>query len=322
LDDFSRKRIPEGNTTDEDEKEGRPSKQNVRPVRPAFSVAQEVGAGLDECEVLFRTLPPCRSVFHATSNPGSNLGYCHWQRQETTLEEPENMMNSLPERFHALVIGASGAIGTAFTELLGASPRCASITGLHRHSEPSIDFSNEDSIAAAAGRLAVGPRFHLVINAAGLLHSENFMPEKRLADLSYAQMQATFAANTYGPALVLRHFTRLMDTERSVMAMLSAKVGSIGDNRLGGWYSYRASKAALNMLVKTAAIEVARTQPNSVIVALHPGTVSSRLSRPFRGAEIGRAPQDAATDMLRVLDSLVPSDTGSFRSYDGSELPW
>jgi NAD(P)-dependent dehydrogenase (short-subunit alcohol dehydrogenase family) len=232
------------------------------------------------------------------------------------------MMDSLPERFHALVIGASGAIGTAFTELLGASPRCASITGLHRHSEPPIDFANEESIAAAAKLLAGGPRFHLVINAAGLLHGENFMPEKRLADLSYAQFQAIFAANTYGPALVLRHFTKLMDAERSVMAMLSAKVGSIGDNRLGGWYSYRASKAALNMLVKTAAIEVARTQPKSVIVALHPGTVNSRLSRPFRGAEIGRAPRDAAADMLRVLDGLVPSDTGSFRSYDGNALPW
>jgi NAD(P)-dependent dehydrogenase (short-subunit alcohol dehydrogenase family) len=232
------------------------------------------------------------------------------------------MMDSLPERFHALVIGASGAIGTAFTELLSASPRCASVTGLHRHSQPSIDFTDEESIAEAARQLADRPRFHLVINAAGLLHTDHFMPEKRLADLSYAQFQAIFTANTYGPALVLRHFTRLMDTERAVMALLSAKVGSIGDNRLGGWYSYRASKAALNMLVKTAAIEVARTQPNSVIVALHPGTVSSRLSQPFRGAEIGRAAQDAAADMLRVLDRLAPADTGTFRAYDGSELPW
>jgi NAD(P)-dependent dehydrogenase (short-subunit alcohol dehydrogenase family) len=106
------------------------------------------------------------------------------------------------------------------------------------------------------------------------------------------------------------------------MAMLSAKVGSIGDNRLGGWYSYRASKAALNMLVKTAAIEVARSQKNSVLVALHPGTVNSRLSKPFRGESIGRPAQAAAVDMLQVLDALTPADSGSFRSYNGAELPW
>lgn len=106
------------------------------------------------------------------------------------------------------------------------------------------------------------------------------------------------------------------------MAMLSAKVGSIGANRLGGWYSYRASKAALNMLIKTAAIEVARQQKHSVLVALHPGTVNSRLSLPFRGAAIGRRACDAAADMLQVLDTLTPADSGSFRSYNGAELPW
>ncbi len=232
------------------------------------------------------------------------------------------MMDSLPDQFHALVIGASGAIGGALSALLRASPRCASVRDLHRGSHPALDFAQEDSIAEAARQLADGPRFHLIVNATGTLHSAAFMPEKRLADLNYEQLQATFQANTFGPALVLRHFTRLLDRERAVMALLSAKVGSIGDNRLGGWYSYRASKAALNMLVKTAAIEVARTQPNSVIVALHPGTVNSRLSQPFRGAEIGRPADVAAADMLQVLDGLTPADSGSFRSYNGAELPW
>ena len=232
------------------------------------------------------------------------------------------MMPSLPDPFHALVIGASGTIGAAFVDLLQAAPRCASVTGLHRHSHPAIDFADEDSIARAASELAAGPTFHLIINAAGLLHGEDFMPEKRLADLSYAQMQATFQANTFGPALVLRHFVPLLNRERAVMAMLSAKVGSIGDNRLGGWYSYRASKAALNMMIKTAAIEVARTQQNSILVALHPGTVNSRLSRPFRGETIGRPAAAAAADMLRVLDALVPADSGAFRSWDGTQLPW
>jgi NAD(P)-dependent dehydrogenase (short-subunit alcohol dehydrogenase family) len=231
-------------------------------------------------------------------------------------------MESLPEGFHALVIGASGTIGAAMVELLGASPRCGSVRGLHRHSDPVIDFADEASVARAASALATGPRLHLIINAAGLLHSDAFMPEKRLADLHYAQMQATFQANAFGPALLLRHFTPLLDRERAIMAMLSAKVGSIGDNRLGGWYSYRASKAALNMLVKTAAIEVARTQSESVLVALHPGTVNSALSRPFRGESIGRPSHDAAGDMLRVLDSLTVADSGSFKSYDGASLPW
>jgi NAD(P)-dependent dehydrogenase (short-subunit alcohol dehydrogenase family) len=193
---------------------------------------------------------------------------------------------------------------------------------LQRNAPPCLDFADEDSVARAANALAGGPRFHLVINAAGLLHTDDFMPEKRLADLGYAQMQATFQANTFGPALVLRHFAPLLARERAIMAMLSAKVGSIGDNRLGGWYSYRASKAALNMLVRTAAIEVARTQQNSVLVALHPGTVNSRLSRPFRGDTIGRPADVAAADMLQVLDTLTPADSGTFRSYDGAGLPW
>ena len=232
------------------------------------------------------------------------------------------MMQSLPDQFHALVIGASGAIGAAFTELLRELPHCASVQELHRHSHPALDFADEASVAEAARRLAAGPPLHLVINAAGTLHSDTFMPEKKLDDLHYAQMRATFEANTFGPALVLRHFTPLLARDRAIIALLSAKVGSIGDNRLGGWYSYRASKAAMNMMVKTAAIEVARTQPNSVLVALHPGTVSSRLSQPFKGAQIGRPARDAAADMLRVLDGLAPASSGSFRSYNGAELPW
>lgn len=232
------------------------------------------------------------------------------------------MMSSLPDQFHALVIGASGTIGAAFVELLGSSPRCASVIGLQRQTAPHLDFANEDSVAEAARALSDGPRFHLIINAAGMLHSEAFMPEKRLADLNLHQMQATFQANTFGPALALRYFVPLLDRERAILAMLSAKVGSIGDNRLGGWYSYRASKAALNMMIKTAAIEVARSQQHSVLVALHPGTVNSRLSQPFRGESIGRPAHVAAADMLRVLDTLTPADSGAFRSYDGAELPW
>ncbi len=231
-------------------------------------------------------------------------------------------LNSFPDGFRALVIGASGAIGAAFVALLESNPRCGGVVPLHRRSSPPIDFDDEQSIASAAAAFEGSTPFHLIVNAAGVLHTPRFMPEKKLADLNYEQMLSTFRTNAFGPALTIAAFSKLLDRERGVMAVVSAKVGSIGDNRLGGWYSYRASKAALNMIVKTAAIELARTRPNSVLIALHPGTVSSALSQPFRGAEIGRAPKDAASDMLRVVDALTPADTGGFRAYDGARLPW
>jgi len=228
----------------------------------------------------------------------------------------------MPDGYRALVIGASGAIGAALLRQLAADGRCGLALGLHRQSQPAIDFDDEAGIAQAAAALAPQGPFHLIVNAAGVLHSQGRMPEKKLGDLGYAQLEATFRANTFGPALLLRHFSPLLDRRRAVLAVLSAKVGSIGDNRLGGWYSYRASKAALNMLVKTAAIELRRSQPQTVLVALHPGTVASPLSRPFKGEQIGRAPDMAAAEMLQVLDALGPADSGAFVAYDGQRLPW
>ncbi|ACB36620.1 short-chain dehydrogenase/reductase SDR [Leptothrix cholodnii SP-6] len=236
--------------------------------------------------------------------------------------------NGFPTGFRALVIGASGAIGAAMVAQLRADPACSAVVALHRRSQPAIDFEREDSIAAAAAELAAQAPFHLIVNAAGLLHADagngtdGFMPEKKLGDIEMAQMLDTFRVNTFGPALLLRHFSRLLDRQRGVLALLSAKVGSIEDNRLGGWYSYRASKAALNMFIKTAAIELKRSQPQAVVVALHPGTVNSRLSMPFRGAEIGRSPEVAAAEMLAVLAGLAPGDSGQFVAYDGQRLPW
>ena len=231
-------------------------------------------------------------------------------------------MKSFPQDFRALVIGASGAIGAAFVARLQANPKCAAVVGLHRQSLPLIDFEREETIAAAAEALSREAPFDLIINAAGLLHSHRFMPEKRFSDLNYAQMLETFRVNAFGPALIFSHFWKLIGDDRAVIAFLSAKVGSIADNRSGGWYSYRASKAALNMFIKTASIEIKRTKPNAVLAALHPGTVTSRLSKPFRGAELGRAPNDAAADMLDVIDSLTPPCSGQFYSYSGETLPW
>jgi len=229
---------------------------------------------------------------------------------------------SLPVGYRALVVGARGGIGAAFVQALQADPRCAAVVGLHRGSSPALDLADEASVAAAAAALAPAGRFHLLVNAAGLLHGPGFQPEKKLGDLHKAQLLATFTANAIGPALLLRHFSPLLDRQRALLAMLSAKVGSIGDNRLGGWYSYRASKAALNMLLATAAIELRRSQPHTVVVALHPGTVSTGLSAPFRGGEIGRPADLATAQMLATLDGLTPADSGAFVAYDGQRLPW
>ena len=231
-------------------------------------------------------------------------------------------MNSLPDAYRALVLGASGAIGSALVRQLREDPRCAQVVGLHRRSDPPLDFEREDSIAAAAAALQAHGPFHLLVNAAGLLHAPGFLPEKKLASLHYAQLEATFRANTFGPALVLRHFSGCMAPGRALLVMLSAKVGSIGDNRLGGWYSYRASKAALNMLVHTAAIELARSRPELVVAVLHPGTVQSGLSRPFDSAQAARPPAQAARELLGVIDALTPADSGAFMSWNGERLPW
>jgi NAD(P)-dependent dehydrogenase (short-subunit alcohol dehydrogenase family) len=231
-------------------------------------------------------------------------------------------MISLPDGYRAVVVGASGGIGSAFVERLRADPRCATVAALHRQASIPIDFDDEASIAAAANALASGGPIDLLINAVGVLHADGVMPDKKLADLDYARLTLSFRTNAFGPALLLRHFGPLLARERSVVALLSAKVGSIGDDRLGGWTAYRASKAALNMIVKNVAIEWSRTTPGAIVVALHPGTVDTALSAPFGGARIGRSPDVAAGEMLAVLDGLTPPDSGCFVAYDGTRLPW
>ncbi len=232
-------------------------------------------------------------------------------------------MQSLPTGYQALILGATGAIGGALAAQLAADPRCAQVVVLSRQSTPAMDFEQPQSIATAAKALRPQGPWHLIVVATGMLSGPTGGPEKRLTDLNATHLAASFATNTIGPALALAHFApQLAKGERSLLAVLSAKVGSIGDNRLGGWYSYRASKAALNMLLKTAAIEVARTHPQAVLAALHPGTVDSALSAPFRGAQVGRPPAAAAQDLLAVLDRLQPQDSGGFWAYDGQRLPW
>ena len=231
-------------------------------------------------------------------------------------------MLSQLKQFNALVVGSSGSIGQAFVEHLKNLPNCSKVIGLSRQSNPSIDYTNPSSIQEAADALSHESPFHLIIVATGILHSDAWSPEKKLSDLNEDQFMQTMQLNALGPGMCLQSFAPLLDPEFGVMACLSAKVGSIEDNRLGGWYSYRASKAALNMLIKTASIEQKRTRPNNCLLALHPGTVASALSRPFKGDQIGRTPQDATFDMLQVLLNVTCSDSGRFLSYQGEEIPW
>jgi len=230
-------------------------------------------------------------------------------------------MSSLGDDYRALVIGGSGALGSAFCEWLNDDARCAGVRQLGRSTIPALDLEHPDSIAEAAAELAEEGPYQLIVHAAGLLHRDGIKPEKSYAAIEAEAMQAVFQVNTLGPALVLRHFLPLLD-HSGAMAMLSAKVGSIGDNRLGGWYAYRSSKAALNMLIKTAAIELARTRPQTRLLSLHPGTVISGLSQPFRGASGARPARIAARELLSLIDGLTPADSGSFFAYNGERLPW
>lgn len=230
-------------------------------------------------------------------------------------------MNSLGDGYRALVIGGSGALGSAFCEWLDHDSRCASVRALTRNTSPGLDLEQPESIASAAAELAAEAPYQLIVHAAGLLHRGNIKPEKTFAAIDAEALQAVFQVNTLGPALVLRHFLPLLDP-CGAMAMLSAKVGSIGDNRLGGWYAYRSSKAALNMLIKTAAIELARTRPQTRLLSLHPGTVISSLSQPFSGAAAARPARVAARELLSLIDRLGAADSGQFFAYDGERLPW
>ncbi|WP_294322113.1 SDR family NAD(P)-dependent oxidoreductase [uncultured Sphingomonas sp.] len=231
----------------------------------------------------------------------------------------------------AMVIGANGGIGAALISALAASNRYTRITAAAR-CEPAtlpagveylpIDIADPASIEAAAA--CIDTPLTRVIVATGILHDDSGGPERSLRDLDADRLAHLFAINTIGPALALKHFAPLLAKDApSAIACISARVGSIADNRLGGWYGYRASKAALNQIVCTAAIELARTRPRAVCVALHPGTVDTSLSKPFqRGvpAEKLFAPAYSAERLLAVLDGLTPAQSGRIFAWDGAEI--
>jgi len=249
------------------------------------------------------------------------------------------LLPSFGSGIRAAVIGASGGIGTAMAELLAADPAVETVHAYARSgavpSGPKIqggrlDLLDEDSIASAASAAATvgGEPLHLVFVATGLLHDDarGLAPEKSWKALGPSAMAASFAVNTIGPALVAKHFLPRLDRERrAAFTAISARVGSISDNRLGGWYSYRASKAALNQVIKTSAIELARKNPSALCVALHPGTVDTGLSHPFqRGvpAEKLFTPDYSARAMLDVLNGLDAKRSGGLFAWDGQQIPF
>lgn len=231
-------------------------------------------------------------------------------------------MTSLRDGYRALVLGATGSLGRAWVQALQSDPRCVDVTGLSRNTAPAIALEVEDSLRLAADAVAHAGALHLVLDATGALHIDGRGPEKRLDELDVPGLQRALQVNAIGPALALKHFVPLLATgERVIWAKLSARVGSIEDNRKGGWYGYRASKAALNMLLQTAAIEVARRRPMAVVAALQPGTVRSALSRPFVG-EDAMDPATSAHGMLRVIDALGATGRAQFIDYRGEGIPW
>jgi len=217
----------------------------------------------------------------------------------------------------ALVVGASGGIGAALVTALSAR---GEVVGLSRRGE-GLDVTDEASVAAALG--ALQPGFDLIVVATGALMIGGVGPEKTLKAVTAEGLGRAFLVNAVGPALVMKHALRLMRRDALCrMAVLSARVGSIGDNGLGGWYGYRAAKAALNQLVRTAAVEALRTHPQSVLVALHPGTVETGLAPDLRAGHPAVTPEVAAANLLRVLEGLGPSDTGGFFDWKGEVVPW
>ena len=229
-------------------------------------------------------------------------------------------LGSFPKAGVAMIFGISGAL----VEALSSIDSVGHVVGFSRKTSPSIDLMDEASLERAATLAAGMGELRLVIDATGFLHDDRQRPEKSWRQLDAGNLARSFALNAIGPALIMKHVLPLLPRSgKAVFATLSARVGSIGDNRLGGWYSYRASKAALNQLVRTAAVELARRSPEGICIALHPGTVATALSAPFSATELDvHTPAEASRQLLAVVDKLPVEANGGFFDWRGRPVPW
>jgi NAD(P)-dependent dehydrogenase (short-subunit alcohol dehydrogenase family) len=234
-----------------------------------------------------------------------------------------SLMTSLPAGYRALVLGANGTIGRGFVEQLARDDRCSLIERLDRSSIAPLVLEDESAITAAVKSISSHGPFHLILDATGALTIDGQGPEKRLEAISAQGLTRAFQINAIGRGLILRECIPLLPREeRCILGVLSARVGSISDNQLGGWYGYRASKAAGNMLLQTAAIESHRTRPLAVFAALQPGTVVSMLSEPFsRGHETVTA-ENSTMGMLNTLNNLTAQPQAWFVDYRGQAIDW
>jgi len=225
----------------------------------------------------------------------------------------------------ALVVGRGG-IGTALAGALAARAPGLQLLHLGRGSEPPLDLCEDAHLDGLQERLRHAPPLRLVINTAGWLHGDGLGPEKRLQAVARRGLEHAFAINAYGPILLARAVEEALGHGQPAwFASLSARVGSIGDNRLGGWYAYRAAKAAQNQLLATLALEWRRRRPAVTVTLLHPGTTETALSEPFRGGvppEKLFSPERAAHQLLEVLSAQTIERSGAFLAWDGSTIPW
>lgn len=244
-------------------------------------------------------------------------------------------LSSFSPDSRVVIAGASGGIGAELVRQCNADTSVKQVFALHRSAPPdasegivpvTFDLCDEASIEAAAARASEEGPVDLVIVATGFLHDERFSPEKSIQAIQSDAMLRSFEVNAIGPVLLAKHFLPLLRRDaKSCFAAISARVGSIADNRLGGWASYRASKAALNMLLRTASIEQKRRHKESIVVALHPGTVDTRLSAPFQGGvPEGKlfTPAYAAERLIGVIDGLRAENTGGFFAWDGQAIEY
>lgn len=230
-----------------------------------------------------------------------------------------------------IIIGAGGAIGQALVKKFESDPANKVFAFARESSKQNnsnitgtIDITSEDSIAIAAE--SIKTNVDLVLVTTGILHDETAQPEKNVRQISRTRFEHVFLINTIAPALIAKHFIpKLSTAHKSVFAALSARVGSISDNHMGGWYAYRSSKAALNMIIKNLAIETQRTNKMAIIAGLHPGTVDSPLSKPFQknvAPEKLFTPEFSAAKLMKVIDQLTPKDSGLIFDWAGKRIPW